>query len=524
MEDKMKELIELMGKIDEAMEMTKNNQKDIDNIRSSLMPETRPMVIEKKKAEIEEKENAKKEFDEMTVPAILRAKGDILIIREQSEKEYQDKLIETVEKRKRIESKLKSMEGKGLDDEKLSMARKSAEKALTTVNEEMKEYQEKHFSKREKLAEFEKKVEDYAIELGIEEELKKVSLEKDGEGKTDSTPVPTPKATTEPTPVPTPKATTEPIPAPTQKTATEPTSVPTPKVTAKPTPVPTPKPKTKPKTKTTYEIEDIAEEIFENQYAYRDGYDEEGKVKADKRIQSIRFVFESGKPQYIITTKSGHILTANVNAENQKLYEPATKEIKKKIDEELGFKRAHKFADPFLLKFLKDYDGANKTSEYERYVKILEDGSKRKFMNDDNEPEIMIDYDLNDKELAGMDKESIRNIQRLARKNDWYEIAIYTKAKGTIARLIDKYIKTPRLKAAKEATKEEDRAKRKELEEKKLGHDNEFKRGLRNRSTTKLFGGKEGKFSNPRQAKSKNKKGEAFEFTIEEIKEDEEVR
>ena len=511
MEDKMKELTVLISKTDKAMEMTRNTQLEIDDMKDVLMEEVRPMMVEKRKEEIAQKESRKSEFDEMTKEAILRAKAEILQIREQAEKEYQDKLIENVEKQKRIADKLKSIEIKEQDEEKISMARNSAEKALANVKEEMKNHEKRYLTViRPKLAEFETKIGDYAIELGIEEEFNKVGLEKEetenekiNEGKNESTNSKEEKV--------------EQIKEEEQKNESVKGEEEKIELT-----------KSEPIKTNNESQNNIAEEIFEEQYAYNDGFDENGRVEKDARIESIKFKFESGNPRYTIITKSGDILTANVNAENKKLYKPATEQIKAQINAELGFEGAYKLADPFLLKFLKDYDKANGTTEYGRYVQILRDGTKEKFAEE--EPEMLIHYDMNGKESAKMDKESIKNLQKIAKRNQKYEIASYDKGKGWLARLIEK-IKTPKLSAGnkdevEKAEPEKETAHKEFVEnlQKEAQKDTSEQSKTDKDSKDKvLFGGKEGKFSKTRQSAKTPQKEETMEFTIEEVK-DEEVR
>lgn len=176
----MSELVKLMHKTEKAMEMTREKGLLIEIMEEDLMNETRPMMVEKRKTEIHKNKQEKSEFDQMTVDALRRAKTEVLKIREQSEKEYQDKLLETIEKRKAIENKLNSMKQKGLPEEKLSMAKNSAEKALTKVNDEMKKYQDNHFVKRAKLDEFESQINKFGIELNVDiEPLTQAELEKD---------------------------------------------------------------------------------------------------------------------------------------------------------------------------------------------------------------------------------------------------------------------------------------------------------------------------------------------------------
>ena len=173
----MSELVKLMHKTGRAMEMTREKQSSIDTLKSDIMEEVRPMMVEKMKEDIKLSENGKKEFDEMTKNAMIEAKTNILQIRETSEKEYQDKLIQFAQKTKRIEEKLASMKNKELPIEKMEMAEKAAKNALDKEKDEMKKFQDNHFIKRAKLDEFDRNISDWAIELGVKDEIDNVKLE-----------------------------------------------------------------------------------------------------------------------------------------------------------------------------------------------------------------------------------------------------------------------------------------------------------------------------------------------------------
>ena len=175
----MNEIVKLMHKTGKAMEMTRQKQASIDTLKSDIMEETRPMMVEKMKEDIKQGETGKKEFDEMTKNAMIEAKTNILKIREASEKEYQARLMETMQKQKRIEQKLASIKSKELPKEKLEMTETAAKNALNKVKDEMKDFQTKHFTKRAKLDEFEKNINSWAIELGVEKEIANVKLEEE---------------------------------------------------------------------------------------------------------------------------------------------------------------------------------------------------------------------------------------------------------------------------------------------------------------------------------------------------------
>lgn len=164
----MSELVKLIHKTEKAMEMTREKQQALDEMKEKLMNETRPMRVEEGKKEFEDKKHEKTEFDQMTVNSLRRAKTEILQLRKESENEYKNKIVENYTKKKEIERKLASMERKGLPEEKITMARNSAQKALEKADNEMKDYQNKHFVKRAKLDEFENKVSEFALELGVD--------------------------------------------------------------------------------------------------------------------------------------------------------------------------------------------------------------------------------------------------------------------------------------------------------------------------------------------------------------------
>ena len=165
-------LTQLMENLEKAMELSRGKQENIDQKYQALREETRILMVDEGKVEIEELKAAKTEFDEMTVNSLVEANQKVKEAKEKSEKEYQDKLVETIKRRKEIEDKLKTMKERGLSPEKIQWADQSATKALENVNNEMKEFQEKHFEKYNKLATWENNIDGWAIELGCEEKLK----------------------------------------------------------------------------------------------------------------------------------------------------------------------------------------------------------------------------------------------------------------------------------------------------------------------------------------------------------------
>ena len=180
------EILDLMGKIYEAMDISRNKQVQIDDKDNKLHEETRVLMVEEGKKEIESLKQQKEEFDEMTVNSLVTAKKQILTIREETERQYQEMLIKTLEKQHEIERKLQSMRAGELSDEKLKWAENSAEKARENVNTEMKEFQEKYFEQRVNLDQYEKDINEFAFDIGMEDRLEAIEI------STPSNPAPTP--------------------------------------------------------------------------------------------------------------------------------------------------------------------------------------------------------------------------------------------------------------------------------------------------------------------------------------------
>ena len=174
-EELQEELDDLMEKIDESMTMTRKQQKDLDKMEKAMMNESKPMKLESRKAEFTEKGQYKTEFDEMTKNALINAQKNIIVLREQTEKAYQDMLMKTVRKQKAIEEKLESMRDRDLTPEKLELVENSARKAREAVNTDMFEFQKKHFEQRATLDNYEDSIKKYALELGVEKELNEIN-------------------------------------------------------------------------------------------------------------------------------------------------------------------------------------------------------------------------------------------------------------------------------------------------------------------------------------------------------------
>ena len=170
------EITELMGKISKSMELSRKKQSDIDKKNEKLYKQTKILVVEDGKEEIEKLKQDKEEFDEMTVNSLAYSKEQVLIIKDELEQEFQQKLLDTMKKQKEIEGKLKSMLSRDLSDEKRAQVQESADKSANKLKEDMQAFQKQYFEKKAKLEEFDRGIESYALELGAEDRLKGISL------------------------------------------------------------------------------------------------------------------------------------------------------------------------------------------------------------------------------------------------------------------------------------------------------------------------------------------------------------
>ena len=177
-------LVDLMKKIDKAIIMSKVKQEELNNMQDELNEELRPMMVEKRKQEIESKELAKKEFDNMTAESLKIANFEIKLLKEKIEKEYNQKIVDSMSKEKRIQQKLEALKARNLDDDKLIKANNFANEALEKNKKDMEDFQIKHFEQSSELDKFEKTINDYALEIGINlyvENSKKAEVEVESE-------------------------------------------------------------------------------------------------------------------------------------------------------------------------------------------------------------------------------------------------------------------------------------------------------------------------------------------------------
>ena len=171
----------LMEKIDESMKLSEKKSEEIDEEEISLYVESKPMIVDEKKETMEKMKQDKAEFDEMTKNAIINAKREALLIRKESEKKYEEALVETMQKQNEIQEKLNKMRSRYSsqeenDIESLKMAESAAENAMENVKEAMNNMQKDHFGRISKLDEYESKLSQYAVELNMADELDKVEI------------------------------------------------------------------------------------------------------------------------------------------------------------------------------------------------------------------------------------------------------------------------------------------------------------------------------------------------------------
>ena len=172
-------LSELMNKIDEAMRMSNQKLADINKKNEELLEETRTLIVEKGQEEIKQMELNKQEFDEMTVNSLVFAMQQLYEIRESSEKEYQEMLMQTAQRNRKIDEILKSKKiefaSNYISEEELSRVETNAEKAKQKLNAEMQEFEKEHFEKIAKLNEWEESIKNYAIDLNVENKIAEVA-------------------------------------------------------------------------------------------------------------------------------------------------------------------------------------------------------------------------------------------------------------------------------------------------------------------------------------------------------------
>lgn len=226
--NKFDEIAELMTKIEEAMSMSKERQDKIDEMKEELHSETAPVKVEEKKKELASKEQDKKDFDEMTIPSVIRVSTEIEKEKETSRVEYNKKMQELFDKKLKIQKRsdkdiLEELNAKKAkiketlghyenrfanDEEKLQKAKDAANKALEDVDKdiadakagkaktlelekvdnEIKNLTEQYNERKQLLNGYYTEIDNYAEMLGIADKVREARIlkpepEQQGKGR-----------------------------------------------------------------------------------------------------------------------------------------------------------------------------------------------------------------------------------------------------------------------------------------------------------------------------------------------------
>lgn len=99
-DDRFDDLTTLMDNIRTADEMSRDKLEEIDRKREELRNETRPVVVEELREEVAKLERDKVEFDEMTRASLENARKEATEMQQESEKAYNEKLVEFLNRKK----------------------------------------------------------------------------------------------------------------------------------------------------------------------------------------------------------------------------------------------------------------------------------------------------------------------------------------------------------------------------------------------------------------------------------------
>jgi len=180
-------LEELMAKIDKAIVQSRSRRDSIEGLNNDLYEETRPMMVEKLKKDIEDAKEQKEELDDITRAHLINVQKEVLSLRKENEEKLQETILNGIEEKRKIDDRLKrKMEeyantGRTLED--FEKIKNYAATARENLEKELEKAKQRHLKLRSALAEMEENVEKYAIELDVLEELKKVRLEDKEPGK-----------------------------------------------------------------------------------------------------------------------------------------------------------------------------------------------------------------------------------------------------------------------------------------------------------------------------------------------------
>ncbi len=175
--EEVKELEELMGKIAEAMQQSRNKQAAIEAKDYELHNETRPMVVDEGKVQLEDMKKDKEEFDEMTINALKRTQERVMGLKEKTEQEYNQRLEKSVNRTNEIRRKLEGIKAHFEDPETITRAEESANRAIQKEEESMSAYQARHEDMRGTLDNAENDLRNYAIELDALDEVQGITTQ-----------------------------------------------------------------------------------------------------------------------------------------------------------------------------------------------------------------------------------------------------------------------------------------------------------------------------------------------------------
>ena len=178
-EKKLEEMKETMDKIQESMYLTLEKRDKIAEKEVALREETRIVMVEEGKEEIENLKADKKEFDEMTVNSLVSTKKDILLAKKDLQEEYQKELLEMAAKKKKIEELIERKQEQAYKEgnDKLGTFKLYGMKELDKVNNKLAELTNQQKERLNDLNEWEKKIDNFAVELDATEQLKAVTVE-----------------------------------------------------------------------------------------------------------------------------------------------------------------------------------------------------------------------------------------------------------------------------------------------------------------------------------------------------------
>ena len=445
------QLKEFMDKVKEAMKLSDKKQKEIDTKNQKLYKQTKLLAVDEEKQEIEQLKMNKQEFDEMTVNSLIYSKKQILMLKEELEKKYQDMLLTSIKKQEEVDKKLKSMESKEVSDEILAQLEKSAQNAKNKIKKEVLDYKAKHLTESSTLDEYEKNITEYALKLGVEDKLANVTISAPTSTPTTApTSAPTTAPTSAPTTVPTSVPTTVPTTAPTSAPTTVPTSAPTTAPTSAPTTAPTSAPTTAPTSAPTTAPTSAPTIAPTTQYKIEIGRKSKIIIDGVKYKLGAKTVKDGSR-----LTKEEKLEYVKQNDICKKYLESKTEEEQDKIIENLDGTVIYSIVDASIKE--KDYDKIDKLDDLMyKYVSGIENANNKKesgfslIYNMKDLAKIGLIGVLNNSELYEKDKLTIRKYAKiyerygLAKQVGTYKRGIFSKLMGKLTG--EKIIALPTIK------------------------------------------------------------------------------